>query len=129
FDVLRLPSRCFSKTSGELQAVRYIEYDGHTERPHHRKRSEIHDKIVVAEACSTFGQEYLLAPGGTEFLDNILSIPRRQELPLLYVNGLSCSSRRYQKVRLTTEERWYLQNVRDARCLFSLPRFVNVGND
>src|SRR5688500_4064624 len=107
FDVLRLSAGCFAKSTWELERVGNVEHDGYAERTHDRKGSEIDDEIVVAEARSAFRKQDLLAPGSLQLLDNILRVPRREELSFLYVDRLSRFCSRDKQVRLPTQKGGY----------------------
>ena len=53
---------------------------------HDGQRAHVHNKIVVTEAGATLGYENAIVSRGATFLDDVLHVPRGNELALLYIH-------------------------------------------
>src|SRR5262249_5014024 len=82
-----------------------------SEASHHAETAEVDHEVVVAEGRSALGQEHVSTSLGSELLDDVPHVPRREELPLLDVDGTAASGARRHQVRLAAEERGDLDQV------------------
>jgi hypothetical protein len=110
-NIFRLTAGPLTLSAGELQTMRYIEHHWTAETLHDGKTSEIHHEIVVAKGSTTFGEQYTITAGLTDFLNDILHFPWGEELPFLHVHDLTGLRSCEEQVRLTREERWDLKDV------------------
>src|SRR5713101_250466 len=94
-----------TESAGELQRVRHIKNDRHAKAAHDRKRSHVHDQIVVAKADAPLGQHQTLATGGLRLLNDVARVFRRKKLTFLNVNRAARSRGLLNQIRLTTKER------------------------
>ena len=70
--------------SGDLYGVRGVEADRAAELLHDRNRAQVSDEVVVSKAGAPIGEQNPLVSNRDEFLDDVLHIPRGEELPFFY---------------------------------------------
>ena len=126
-DVFRLASRRVALASGKLQAVCDVEDDRAPERLHDGKRSKIDNQVVVPERTSALGKNHLIVPRFPHLGHRMLHIGWRHELPLLDVDDLPCLGGGNEKVGLTAQEGWYLEDIKHFAGSHRMPGFMNVG--
>jgi len=113
--------RLLNRVCGVEDDRRKVTHDG--------ERTEIDDKVVVAEARAALGKEDPLVSGGTDFLDAVAHIPGGNELALLDVDGAAGAAGSDQQVSLAAEESRDLENVGGFSGDLAVGRLVNVGED
>ena len=90
---------------------------------HLRQAAHVGDQRVVAEGRAAFGQQDVAVPGAFDLIDDVLHLPRGEELPLLHVHRLSGLPGGEQQVGLAAEEGGDLQHVDHVTDLCAL-RFI-----
>jgi hypothetical protein len=113
---------------GCLDGVRGVE-DDRGERPHDRQRTHIHHEIVIAEAGAALGEEDARVAGGGNFLNGVLHIFGRNELPLLHIDGTTGFAGRDEQVGLATEEGGNLEDIAGLCDGGAVGGLVHVGED
>src|SRR5277367_3784023 len=112
---LALTARKFTRLARawKLRRMRRVEDDGVTEAAHYHERSHVGDQVVVAERKSALSQNDSLRAGRLRLRNRCFHIPRRQELPLLYIHGASGLRGRVDKISLAREQRRNLDHISD----------------
>jgi hypothetical protein len=83
---------------------------------------------VVAESRPALGEQHRVPASGPHLLHRVRHVSRRHELPLLDIHDPARAARGHEQVRLTAQERRYLQHVRRLGHRLDLPDLVNVGH-
>ena len=83
---------------------------------HVRDVSEIYHEIVIAETVAAFCEPNFLGTALQCFFYRIFHISTAQELCLLDVNDFTSLGCRNQKVGLSAEEGWNLENITNFAC-------------
>ena len=103
--------------------------DDRREVTHDGERTEIDDKVVVAEARAALGKEDTFVAGGADFLEAVGHVPGGDELALLDVDGAAGAAGGDQQVSLAAEESRDLENVGGFSGDLAVGRLVNVGEN
>ena len=91
------------------------------------QRAHVSHKRVVAKRCATFCQKDTCVSSRFHLSHDIRHIPGGQKLSLLDVYCRARFGSCKNQVRLTTQKRWNLQNICDARYDAALLRPMHVG--
>ena len=118
---------------GRAQAARLLDAVGGVED--HRRAEGLHlgdgphvvDQPAVAEERAPLAQQDVAAAARLQFADDVLHVPRRQELALLHVYRPAGRRRGQQQIGLPGEEGGDLQQVADLGHRRRLVRLVDVG--
>ncbi len=126
-DELALSSRGIAQSSGELHGMGRVKAHRKAKALHNGNRPHIGDEIVVPKRGAAICQNDFFIPGGEDFLDGIFHVPRRHELPFLYIDHSAgpCSSKK--QIGLSAEKGGDLQDVAYLTCSRCLFGGVDVG--
>ena len=96
---------------------------------HDRQRPHVVDEGVVAEARAALGQQHVARAGGVELGDDVLHVPRREELALLDIDRPAGAGGGDEKIGLAAQEGGDLQSVDGLGDGGALAALVDVGDD
>src|SRR4030095_11956577 len=128
-NVFGLAAGALSLTAGQLQAVSHIEHYRASERSHDGERPKVHDQVVIPKRSSTLGKEKPIAAGLACLVHNVLHLPGREKLSLLYIHDSACPGRGNNQVGLSAEKRWNLKNIDNLRSGFGVGCLMDIRQD
>ena len=129
WDELALTAGGVALSAWELDGVGGVKDDGGSVLCHDGEAAHIDDEVAVAEGGSAFAGEDIGIACGVGFFDDIVHVPRGEELTFFDIDGDACGGDVGDEVSLTAKEGWGLEHV-DGLCGDSgLAGFVDVGDD
>src|SRR5688572_6414656 len=109
--------------------MRHIEHNGAAKALHDWKRSEIHNKVVVAERRAAFREHESSASGLARLINDVLHFPRCEKLALLDVDDPPGFRGRNDQVGLPAKKSGNLKDIHYLSDSIGLPGLVNIGQD